>query len=483
MKKIWMVALVIFCLVLCSCQKTPDKPIVENKNDDDLWKIISEESTISENNEFPGIWKDRIIDQNKRLTVDIDSTINVPDKTEFPVSRVRKIDITEEWVEKLILNLNSGGKIYSFQNETFYTKSDVERIILDLKRTIMEYELDSQNDYTQAIEELNNEIEAWERYYSKAPEQFTVKEIPVQFKETNTGILSFECGLSMGKPRMAQFTARKVNEGGYITYSNFGDDDSWPIATTLDMSNMNGTLLSIDDAKDLGEDFIKEKLCLDNYELSFALAGYMEPSADSQIANIEDCKKSYIFYYTQSVENIPTTWRDDDKDMFLRNERMIEKIESNPSYGPFYPQESIRLIITDNGVINMEWDMPAEQTDLLNKNVKLLPFEDIKEIVKKQFLIEGIWPESENEAIIERKITITRIELGMMQIKEKDSYHGLLMVPTWNLYGYETYTYDAPQEGMVLDENNQMVNDQMPGHSFLTINALDGSIINPILGY
>lgn len=72
----------------------------------------------------------------------------------------------------------------------------------------------------------------------------------------------------------------------------------------------------------------------------------------------------------------------------------------------------------------------------------------------------------------------------MMQIREKDTYDGLLMVPTWNFYGYEVYTYPAPVEGgYELDDENKYTNDHLDGHSFLTINAIDGSIINPVLGY
>lgn len=107
----------------------------------------------------------------------------------------------------------------------------------------------------------------------------------------------------------------------------------------------------------------------------------------------------------------------------------------------------------------------------------------LQEKIKQQMLREGLWTDPENDDIIARRITIDRIDLGMMRVREKDTYDGLIMVPTWNLYGYETETFAEDSiyaEEYALNENNEYVNDQIPGHSFLTVNAIDGSVINPI---
>lgn len=50
-------------------------------------------------------------------------------------------------------------------------------------------------------------------------------------------------------------------------------------------------------------------------------------------------------------------------------------------------------------------------------------------------------------------------------------------------FSYSVDKYSEPQPGgWQLDENNEFVN-KVNGHSFLTINAIDGSIIDRNLGY
>jgi hypothetical protein len=70
-----------------------------------------------------------------------------------------------------------------------------------------------------------------------------------------------------------------------------------------------------------------------------------------------------------------------------------------------------------------------------------------------------------------------------MRVAQKDNPHEFLLIPVWDFYGYVELAYNNQSESQyVLDENN-MHNYRNHRYSFLTINAIDGSIIDRSLGY
>ena len=75
----------------------------------------------------------------------------------------------------------------------------------------------------------------------------------------------------------------------------------------------------------------------------------------------------------------------------------------------------------------------------------------------------------------EMKITfhITRMELGLARINYRNDYNSALLVPAWDFFGYITVNGEITEEEKLLANKN----------SFLTVNAIDGSIIDRALGY
>ena len=241
--------------------------------------------------------------------------------------------------------------------------------------------------------------------------------------------------------------------------------------------------MNAEQASALGLSFL-ERLGEKDFSPSLILGGYLRDMNNPNLSTEEALPQCYHIYYTRYVEGVKTNYRATSMDAYLMNGRMAEKAAIMEQYAPFWPQESVEMIITDSGIQYVRWEMPTQPGETLNTNVQLLPFDAIQRIFETQMTIEGLWTNPADTGIIAREVVITRIVLGMMQIREKDTYDGLLMVPTWNFYGYEVYTYPAPVEGgYELDDENKYKNDQLDGHSFLTINAIDGSIINPVLGY
>lgn len=118
----------------------------------------------------------------------------------------------------------------------------------------------------------------------------------------------------------------------------------------------------------------------------------------------------------------------------------------------------------------LEFDNRYDEGEVKTENLKLLSFDEIMKIYEKMMLVQ-------NADILnyeqERTYHINRITFGYTRIYEpaSDSKTGLL-VPAWDFFG----DFENTSEGTTYTNN-------MTYQSYLTINAIDGSIIDRGLGY
>ena len=129
---------------------------------------------------------------------------------------------------------------------------------------------------------------------------------------------------------------------------------------------------------------------------------------------------------------------------------------------PIWGTESISFIVTDDGVVQFEMSNLLEVHEVVTEYTKMKDFEDIMDIFKKMILIvHANVPEGEV-----RKMEIDRMELGLMRILEPNTLDSGVVVPVWDFYGR--------LQGEEYEDYDKI---------YLTINAIDGSIINRTVGY
>jgi hypothetical protein len=126
--------------------------------------------------------------------------------------------------------------------------------------------------------------------------------------------------------------------------------------------------------------------------------------------------------------------------------------EEEINYMP-YGFERITFMVTDHGIKNFSWESPMKPGKAVAENVSLLEYQRIEDIFKNQVLIK--YADIEEPTLIHVK----EIRFGFMRVKnkEEDDY---TLVPTWD------YISDLYGES-----------------SILTINAIDGSILDRRYGY
>jgi hypothetical protein len=135
-----------------------------------------------------------------------------------------------------------------------------------------------------------------------------------------------------------------------------------------------------------------------------------------------------------------------------------DEIESE--YAPEWDYESvIAAVSTEGRLLSLSWYGTSKVTETIAESTPLLPFDEIMRLfeqqVNRQLYGSGA------------KVQITGVKLGLFRIREKNSMETGLMVPAW-IFGGTYYGADGDHREL---------------SPLLVINAIDGSIIDPMKGY
>ncbi|MGI6665800.1 MAG: DUF6034 family protein [Christensenellaceae bacterium] len=475
--------LLYLCLVLLlffsACQKTPEQSFVENKSKsaDTLKDIITEESEI--NNDFsdvPALYEKEMENENTKQKVYINATIEMPEIDKYPVAQFSPVKFTQEEIDTMVYGI-MGDDLYAPREiEKDYSKDEIMQIILDLKsgKNSGLYEIDPEA----YADEIKGEIEYYENIYKVAPIKPVVREGDTKPKPDpeNKDILLMSVTAKLGKTKEAFFSY--TDNSGKMLEISFHNINERSVIGGKEVKDIEiqgkGVTISLEQAKGVAESTLKE---MGFGEFSFAYAGSMpgEEVVDySNIKSYEKLDKCYVLYYTRTVNGLVENHTN-----FAYTE---VKMQGQGIYNYIWRPEFIQFAIDDTGVSSLYYWGPKAKVEVLTENVQLKPFAEIQEIFEKQVLIEdyNLYQES---GIISTEIYVDKIKLGGMRIINKDGKGEYLFVPVWDFYGHVKYEY-APGMGDVaqLDYENKWIEDGL-AFSLLTINAIDGTVINRAQGY
>ena len=141
-------------------------------------------------------------------------------------------------------------------------------------------------------------------------------------------------------------------------------------------------------------------------------------------------------------------------------------------YGWPVCRETIIIAVDDEGIRSMRFENPFEITQVLDESCELLPFEQIMDIARTIFPLSTGWLESSYGDVREY---IDHIKLGYMVMLSRDNAAYCEVVPVWDFFGRRECRME--RDGEIISDND------FPFHSLLTINAIDGTIIDRKYGY
>ena len=170
--------------------------------------------------------------------------------------------------------------------------------------------------------------------------------------------------------------------------------------------------------------------------------------------------KGYELRYVRTVEGIPLAY----------TEEWGNYIPENEPYEGVWVYERITVYVNKDGVVYFQWVSPHTEPVTEENELQLLDFANISDIFAKMIMVKNANLEQLNKINGTHDLTqimIDHVELRLMRIRNKhDLYQGRI-VPVWDFCGTYADRYYMPDECEII----------------LTINALDGTVIDREFGY
>ena len=489
MKKRIFIILIASLLLLCACQPTPDEDAVVNKAEGRLDELIvdagplplyqteppkaspapteahasPDASDVSEPTpETPPLTLQNAVSAPEHvtrsfsgravgdvLTVEIDAAVDVPNVTRVPVFTVRIGTPTGEKQKGMLRFLLGEGP--------YFRPANVERLALE---NLIEYE----KNYVNALEA---------KPYGEEPpyeDMIEARLAAIQEMSLQLATLPADSQWEEAKADPGMHSIGLMNRNHAVLEMHQGQDGNAVIAYTAyeqavfiaPMAYMRaahsarersalqaaGTFangLGITDTKALGLNCADEERRLFWHTQSGVEDGIYRVSLVPVYAGIP-CY-SYTRYYGSDTG------------------RSAAKAEPDYAWNP--PQETISAVVQDDTVTRLDWQYPCEIVTMDNANVSLQPFDEIMETFQKQVFMNVYLDKGCPETM-----HVTDIRFSYLRMKKQNS-EDFYLLPVWDFLGYCT---DA-------ETDDPLSRSWYDNQSFLTINAIDGSIIDRNVGY
>ena len=457
-------AILIFtiCAALISgCQQTPEGSTVSGKNNDTMEEIIKAErgsavTTIVEDSDAHWDYT-KTYREGKSLTADADIYPTDIDSVAV-ISIAPNTYDSGEALEQIAQALLPNGDFRDRASE--FSKEEIESIITEYKEEIflLENKMSTSGDLTkkrinddpeEEIAMIGSEIERLESIYDSAPSDADLPLASYSFSGRYSRMMAVD-----GKTRMNfDFVNWDDGSGFYMEsseYSSIENDISSFFITPAGQVESSG-LRAAREAADI-------------YVKSMGI-DYMTCDLESFGEN------TYTFYYTRAYNGLNETYAN----RYVGT--TVSGVDGSAVVMNLWGPEYLQIRLQDGEIVKLTWENRSKLTEIDNKSVSIISLDEAKEIFLKQmeYMLTYKFDETNisasNYLIVEDcDIVITQVKLGYTKLLMQDSKDDYKLIPTWSFMGYDTLRVD---EGNIVGAET----------AYLTVNALDGTIVDRGLMY
>ena len=431
----------------------------------------------------PQTYKSQVTDDSAKLVVNTDATVGIPDVDKISAISVTPAEVTQDLLDRITDAFFSDATLYTADSYYVQTKSEIKEILDGLKEDVANGNLDPNNwgtdDDGNYIYDIYADIEYWESEYETAPEAPELEEgrpmagaqdftFDGQVMNDNafTGVAVMNDGSQYyyktytgGSDTLLVTISKTVTTNGEAlpsskVWSDYSSSSGFPKPTEESIG------ISLEDAKRLVQEKV-DKMGITDLQFSqwsYAVCTNLETDNRSKIGD------GYVIYYTRTMNGVPITQTMD----------AGGSLEDMDSTMETWSYENLYFYVDKDGISYMYYSDPYSIGETKTENLSLLPFSEIMKTYEKMMVVTNADNmEYENSRVYD----INRIVLGYARIYEpsKDAHTGLL-VPVWDFFG--TRKTETEYDGESYSDTTDY-----PTWSYLTINAVDGSIIDRSLGY
>lgn len=437
-KYIFFISIVL--LLFTGCQPTPEKQAVAGKTD--LESIIEEQTDPGIKYKYDKSWNENIKTSNDFLSININCNVEVPIDNGYRVERVAPIKFTEDQIQGFINYFAPDCRLYS---EPFkQTKEQLEALLVEVSKG---QEIDGKyivtDETKESIEELKEQI-------SHAPSN--IEKEYLDFDNINMNeIVTIGAELQDGADAYIEISNMITGYDSDFLYSKGN------LLQTEDMLKTSGETIgevTVDkqEATEQAEKVIKD-LDIKGLSLVKVQKGLLFDRFTTGIQN-----RGYCLRYMRENNGL--------KSIDIGDSVVIDR-NKMPDYCAPWSQETVDIFVDKDGVQRLNWSGQSKVIETVSENVKLLPFADIKDRIKKQLEYKYTGIVDDNET----NINVENIAMGLALINEKDKPGEGLLLPCWYIFYKEVaeLNYDNGTNHTEIYEDA------------LVLNAIDGSVIEPRL--
>lgn len=520
MKQKKVAALVLSAVFLAGCARTPEQPIVREKNsssqayqeadetEEEMQKNTGGEENSAGQEENPLAARLGASDscqlQNQsedgNISVTCDAQVEIPPADHVAVIKVKQQPLDEALIDQITEGFFGDCPVYDGVKYFQTTKEEALARLETLRGYQAQGNLDPYGYIAQArnageedpesFYSLQEEIDSWEEIWQNAPDSKEKIQVTPRLGYVPEGMDPAESeyfenyfsGAVEMDGEVYEYTLQSAGSDPLCVKIRRGRDGSFPNtmwtegAYDLYAEDPNRLesfpeqkeaekMAGITSEEAIGQaDAIIERLGLGNFqartaELELASVSEGQGTQENQVHYVDG---GYRVEYTRTVDGFPITHE-------MNYGGGLESMESTLATWGY---EKVSVIVNKEGLQEAEIRNLYQIGETQVQNVEMKDFSEIMEIFQQMLQIQSSGMEN-----CQRDYQIRDIRLGYMRIYDPgaDASSGML-VPVWDFFGY--CNVKAMDNGEEVSYVNALKNS-----SFLTINAVDGTVIDRSLGY
>ena len=513
MKRILIILLAL--MLFCACVPTPEEEVVIQKDfdvmiekaqatpgtetvvaDGTATKADAQPTETADTPEETGKPGERVADtftgRSEDFKVSFDAEVIRPDGP-LPVVRVQATEFTPETVEKYFDVLTEGYDLYT--QEQLETKPFLEKMIADLQDQLDNWiptaEFESEDQRKEEARYLKQLIKTYQEQWKTAADApgepvHSIADTSYRHLRNENGKVSFSwygnSTVQYGKKTVTYLQSSvyfnnrsnypETPSGSFKQCADVTGQSTVPRGTNLKKTPSDAQLEAEALIAKIGVGDMKADrvLLMQETVLSEGNEGYS--------INVSKLPKDYPFKYLYEVRfyRVVDGIKVVDPSLFASSSSHDET-----TVAPEWDYEALIVWISDLGVCKLEHRAPIETVETLVENANLMPFDKIVEIAKKMIPIIHEDELINNDQLSGIEVSLDRITLSLQRISERDNLDYGLLTPVWNFWGTELLRY---KNGDLLWWNNMdTAMGPCSAYPLLSINAIDGTIIDPMKGY
>ena len=456
--------IMIIAITAIGCQKTPESPLIIGKSSDDLIDKAGEglsDESVAEKVNAPLQYEADFVSSDGMTAVSVNAAVDVPEASTAPIIRISTGSISQEQADVLLHELVR-SKLYDPYSAP--SKSSIMKQILIAQQQL--FSGPSDEDLRMTHYGKNGEILTWEEWmqqsiaalYQEYNAADDAQDAPISglFEVDDEGFaLIYGEGISLefGYEGIQIYNGQGLGNSRALYSQNTAPDGFVMSYVTAEITRLDKSI-SLEDIPQITISQENAKQLCDSLTEKLNIPFMMHYSTTKEYGGAggtNPVRCCYVLRYTRDFNGLPITYTSNRGDA----------ITDSGTYNEPWPYETLTYYVNDDGIVGMRWEAPYSILENVTEDSSLIPFSEVEKIFEKMIAVKY--------ANTQSIIAIENIRFGYARVAEQNRSGSALLVPAWDFFG------------TISDFNGISRSDY--GTSLITINAIDGNIIDRGLGY